>query len=175
MEPIELRRRARIAYEVGRVRAAVPAVAVALALGALGSRCDAPGGSTWLLCVPLAALAFGLLVRGRAPGRAVWPALGAGAFAGVLPMLARWLCPPELCHFACLSACALGGAAAGGVLAALAARDAEPGEYAVGALCVAGLAASLGCSLAGIVGVATMVAAALAVGAPAWRLAHARR
>jgi hypothetical protein len=175
MEPIELRRRARFAYEVARARAAVPAAAAALALGALASRCDAPANSAWLLSVPLAVLAFALLVRGRGPGRAVWPALGAGAFAGVLPMVARWLCPPELCHLACLSACALGGAAAGGVLAALAARDAEPGDYAASALCVAGLAASVGCSLAGIVGVATMVAAAIAAGGPVWRLTHVRR
>jgi hypothetical protein len=174
MEPIELRRRARFAYELGRARAAAPAAIASLLLGALVSRCEAPANSAWL-SLPLAAVAFAFAVRGRGVGRAVWPSLGAGTIAGMLPLVARAVCPADLCHVACLSACALGGAGAGALLAALAARDDEPAEYAAAALCVAGLAASLGCSLAGIVGVATMIAAAIGAGAPVWRLAHARR
>jgi hypothetical protein len=175
MEWIELRRRARVAYELGRVRAAAPAALVALALGVLASRCATPASSARPLSIGLAALAFAFLFRGRGAARAVWPALCAGALAGVPPLVARVLCPPEICHLACVSACALGGAGAGALLAALAARDTDRAGYAVAALSVAGLAASLGCSLAGVVGVATMLAAAIGAGAPVWRLAHAQR
>jgi CHASE2 domain-containing sensor protein len=69
----------------------------------------------------------------------------------------------------------VGGGAAGALLAGLAARERDQREFLVAGLCVAGLAGSLGCSLAGAVGVLAMLLGALGAGAPVWALAHARR
>lgn len=66
----------------------------------------------------------------------------------------------------CLPACVVGGAAAGAVIAKLAARHERDPLFLGSALAVAGLMGALGCTIAGTAGVAGMLAGVLAAGAP---------
>ena len=158
---------ARRAYEHGRWTGALwrGAIVVGLAM---------PG---FLMCneTPLAAIClvgFGLAVAaGRFRGRGFEEGARAGALAGILPCLlpvtVRAI-DPDLC--AMISSrgpwlCALGGAAAGVILArrGLAVRGLP---FWSGAIAALGFAAALGCIPAGALGFAGLAAGVLVGGAP---------
>src|SRR5437660_1366461 len=80
------------------------------------------------------------------------------------------------CMRFCLPASILGGAIAGAGIGLLAARQGEDDrEFLLSGMAIAGLAASLGCTLAGASGVLGMAAAAVAAGTPIWLGARVRR
>jgi len=178
MEQIDLRPRARRAYELGRARLGAKAAAVVLALAAAAVALGRPVEVTALLAAALLPLTAVLAFRGRAAGRAVWPALLAGSGAMLMPLAVRAGCNvfgPSCMRF-CLPACVLGGVLVGAAVAVLAAREAEgEREFLLAGIAVAGLAASLGCTLAGAAGVLGMAAGAVAAGTPVWLGARTRR
>jgi len=179
MERTELYARARRAYEAGRAKMALQAVTGAASLGVVAVALGRPWPQIALLGAFLVPLCGVLAFRGRAAGRAVWPGLGAGGIAmlfpiGVLFAGHAWLGPG--CMRFCLPACVVGGAVAGVAIATVASRqDDGEGEFLLGGIAIAALAASLGCTLAGGAGLLGMAMGALVTGAPVWLVAHARR
>jgi len=169
-----LRRAARRAYEVGRWNGA-------LARGAAGALLATPA---FLICnrTPLAAACLSgfalVLVAARARGGPWWEGARTGAIAGILPCMvpgflrvfAQDLCALLFSHGAWI--CALGGAAAGAVLG-LRAGSARGAPFWAAALAALGLAASLGCIPAGVMGFAGLATGMLAGAAPILVARHA--
>jgi hypothetical protein len=160
-----LRLDARRAYELGRLRGA-------LLLGAGAAIIALPG---YFACnrTPVAALCvagFAVVVAaGRIRGEGYDEGARAGALAGILPCLLPALLrlvDTDLCNtvFAGGSTlCALGGVAAGAILGARS-RTADGFPFWTSAFVTLGLAASLGCIPAGVMGFAGL-AAGVALGA----------
>jgi hypothetical protein len=161
--------RARRAYELGRLRwalrvapAVVAAFAAAIACGRPLELCAALGAGALLLAV-------GLAFAGGEAGRAVGPGLVAGGFALALPLAVRTLghvCLSDVCMTLCLPSCVAGGAIGGAFLALRAAREERGRAFIGGAVAVAGLLGALGCTLAGLSGVAGMLAGVFVAGTP---------
>ncbi len=173
MASSELLPRARRAYELGRLRWAlrllpwaICAMVIAYALGRPAPLCFSIGSALILLLLWLG-------VSGGGAGRGASAGLLAGAVPLALPLLVRslgHLCLGPSCMILCLPACVLGGAFAGVVLAARAAREGR--SFVCGALAVAALTGCLGCSLAGVGGVLGMLAGGLLVVPPVLVLAR---
>ena len=162
----KLRRRARRAYELGRLSRAVAGAWPAIPLTAVaGLACGADAPMTAVAGLVLALALVAMRQRGGSWERAVFP----GLLAGLFP-LGMTLAAPTLalllgdgCAGACrvlTGVCVAGGLLAGLLLAVVARR----GSSLPGAMIVAGLTGSLGCALLGVAGIAG-VAAGLAVGA----------
>jgi len=170
MEPIELRVRARRAYQLGRARLGAKAGAAAL---------GRPVDLTALLGAALAVLAAALAFRGRAAGRAVWAGLAAGSGAMLLPLAlitagCRMFGPG--CMRFCLPSCVVAGCAMGAAVATLARRQEQGArEFLAAGAVVAALTASLGCTLAGAGGVVGMALGTVLAGTPVWLAARAHR
>lgn len=179
MEPIELRGRARRAYELGRARLGAKAAAAALVIAAAAAALGRPLLLTAAVGAGLAALAAALVFRGRAAGRAVWTGLGAGSGAMLMPLgLATAGCRMfgDACMRFCLPACVLGGLAMGFALATVArGQEQGEGEFLAGGAAVAALTASLGCTLAGAGGILAMALGTVLAGAPVWLATRAHR
>jgi hypothetical protein len=179
MELIELRHRALRAYELGRARFAAKAAAAALVVGVAAVGLGRPLPLTAALSAILFVVVGVSVFRGGAAGRAVWPALAAGAGATFLPLAIRTagctLFGPE-CMRLCLPACVVGGGVMGVALALTARREeGQAREFLIAGTAIAALAASIGCSLAGAGGVVGMVLGTVAAGAPVWLVARADR
>jgi hypothetical protein len=167
-EAVRLQRRARLAYEWGRLRAAVPgalpAAGLTLMAAVLGSRATLPlGAALVLLCV-------GLGWRGRQWGRAVTP----GLLAGLIPLLGPFLvlaaghvCFGGGCRSFCFASCVIGGLIAGALLSREALRM-EQGRlgFILASGTVASLCGSLACILYGLSGVLGLVAGLALVSTP---------
>jgi len=126
MEPIELRDRARRAYEMGRARLGAKAAGAALVIAAAAVLLGRPLEISALLCAALAILTSALAFRGRAAGRAVWTGLAAGSGAMLLPvvlMTAGCAMFGPVCMRFCLPACVVAGCAIGAVVAIRARRQ----------------------------------------------------
>jgi hypothetical protein len=160
-----LRRRARRAYELGRLRRALAGAWPAAPLTAVGlAGCGAATIPTLLAGLLLAATLTACAQRGGGLARARVP----GLLAGLVP-LTLTLAAPTLalalgdgCASTCrllTGICVAGGLVAGALLA-LVAR----GGALVAALAVAGLTGALGCGVLGLAGLAG-VGGGLAVGA----------
>ena len=179
MEPIELRVRARRAYQLGRARLGAKAGAAALLIAAAAVALGRPLDLTALLGAALAVLAAALAFRGGASGRAVWAGLAAGSGAMLLPLAlitaGCHMFGPACMRF-CLPACVVGGCAMGAALAILARRQ-ERGtrEFLAAGAVVAALTASLGCTLAGAGGVLGMALGTVLAGTPVWLAVRAQR
>jgi hypothetical protein len=89
--PELLRRRARRAYEIGRLRLALPWAVAAGAVGLLGTAATSAGlfGVSMALTAALATAAC--VWYGRHPGRGVWPGIWVGSLAMLLALFA-WVC-----------------------------------------------------------------------------------
>ena len=177
MEQIDLRLRARRAYELGRARAGAKAAGAALLLAAVAIVLGRPLDLTAVLSAALVPLVFVLAFRGRAAGRAVWPGLAAGGAAMLLPLAVRTagcgLFGPTCMRF-CLPASILGGAIAGAGIGLLAARQGEDDrEFLLCGLCPACERVDRCC--AGASGALGMAAATVAAGTPIWLGARVRR
>lgn len=173
MDDTSLRAAARRSYEKGRLAAALrstwflpPLLAFSLwGCGQPIATCAAGAGAL--------VLAVFLEWRGEAYSRARRAGLLAGLVPFALPLFARACghpCGPGECT-AFLGLAAMGGLVAGvGVGLSATSRSAA----ALGLL-LAALVGSLGCALAGVMGLAAMAGALLVTSIPVYLLAHARR
>jgi hypothetical protein len=172
-----LHRRARLAYEVGRLWCAAPLVVASLALGVSTVACECCGTGSLGPASVLALVAGGCAFRSSALGRSAWFGLCAGLPGLLLPTLAQSFdhgCTPGGgCEWLAL-ACIGGGAAVGLALGLHAASLPRPRSLrAVAASVVALLVASLACVPAGGVAMAALLCGLAAGAAPvvAWRRA----
>lgn len=169
-----LRRQARRAYELGRLRMALRDAWPVLPMVAL---------SWWLSrTTPLVILSTGALLlvsvigmrfRGGVYGQVVTPGLLAGIAPLLLPLVLRssgHCCIGGACWSLCMLGCIGGGMFAGvsiGVTAA--AQPQERWVFASAASLLASLAGMLGCTVIGTAGIIGMAAAVLATSLPvAW-------
>jgi len=167
---IVLERRARRAYELGRLRAALRVAPVVAAGAAVALLCGRPVSLTVAVAAALLVLSVSLLHAGGSGGRGVWPGLLAGVAPLAMPLFmitAGHACFGDACMSLCLPACVLGGAVAGVAVARMAARYGGDWKFVGAALAVAALGGSMGCSIAGATGVVGMIAGFVAAGAPA--------
>ncbi len=164
-----LERRARRAYEWGRLRSALrilPFVVLATAAAIASGR---PLTLALAVLGVLSPLSVGLSFAGRAPGRAVVPGLLAGGAALAMPLLVATLghaCFGPACMTYCLHACIVGGAIAGAVIARTAVAQGPDPAFLLPALAIAALTGSLGCTISGAAGVIGMLAGVVAAGTP---------
>lgn len=176
IDPVD---RARRAYELGRLRAAMRVALYVTPMTLLSLVGCARPGLNAVMGVALLAIAVGLLWRGQAYARAVSAGLVAGAAPLLIPMFVRssgHCCIGGACWMVCMEACIGGGFIAGGVIGLRArSQRTSRGAFFVAALVVAALAGSLGCFMGGVAGVIGMGAGMLASGAPLLIGARLRR
>jgi hypothetical protein len=161
--------RARRAYEWGRLRWSLRFAPFVLVAAGAALACGRPLDLTCALSCALLPLAVGLTFAGGSAGRGVLPGLLGGSVALALPLLVRTLghaCFGPSCMALCLPACILGGGVAGALIGAKARGEEHEAPFIISALLISGLTGALGCTLAGVAGVAGMLAGALAVGGP---------
>ncbi|MCY1080352.1 hypothetical protein [Archangium lansingense] len=170
-EMVQLQRRARRAYEWGRLRAAMPGALYAVVLTVMavllqhGVRPSVLvlGGLLTLLCL-------GLGWWGRQWDRAVTPGLIAGLFPLLLPFVvsgAGHVCYTGGCRAFCLMTCVGGGLAAGAFLSLAALRLSEGrARFIFASGTVATLCGALGCVLYGLSGVLGLVAGLALISTP---------
>jgi hypothetical protein len=150
-----LQRRARLRYELGRLRRAglgtlplLPLLGVALCLT------QRPASTLYF---GLGALAAALLMlwQGQLAQRAVLPGLCAGVVPLALSLCANQIhhCGAHGCSSFCAPACALGGTLAGLAVMAVARRRGLGLRFVLGASAVALLTGAMGCSCVGYSGV----------------------
>ncbi|OLD09563.1 MAG: hypothetical protein AUI90_03830 [Deltaproteobacteria bacterium 13_1_40CM_3_69_14] len=157
---LRLQARARRAYELGRLLAALRLAPFVLAAAVAAIACGRPFPVTCALALPLLLLSVGLAYAGGPAGRAVRPGLLAGAGALAAPLLMATV------GHACF------GPACMSLALTTVRRDADL-PFVLGALAVAALTGALGCTLAGAAGVLGMLAGVVVAGAPV--LVAARR
>jgi hypothetical protein len=173
---LSLEARARRAYELGRLRAALRLAPFVLVAAAAAIGCGRPLPVTCAVAVPLLLLSVGLAYAGGSPGRAVYHGLLAGAAPLAAPLLMATVghtCFGPACASLGLPACILGGSLAGVVIARTTARQDADLPFVLAALAVAALTGSLGCTIAGAAGVLGMLAGVILAGTPV--LVAARR
>lgn len=162
-------RRARRAYELGRLRRAATQATPLLGLVAAALLLGSGRAFDLVVALALLLLGVGYLWRGTLAERALLPGIGAGSIPLVLALLANGP-GPGCVHGAALSLCTA-ACAVGGVLAALRVSEFARGEArrpaAFGlAMAPAFLLGALGCSCIGFTGVAALAAALLLASVP---------
>ncbi|MEJ7729821.1 MAG: hypothetical protein WKG00_11435 [Polyangiaceae bacterium] len=166
---ISLPRKARRAYELGRLRSAALRALRVLPVAALMLWMH-PGPQALALLGVLAVTVLALLWRGGAYGRAATTGLLAGAVPLVAPVLVRsggHCCIAGLCAAICMVACVGAGLVAGAVVALRAGRErGEHGTFMASAAFVAGLTGVLGCTVMGAAGILGMLAGLLVASVP---------
>jgi hypothetical protein len=170
-EMVRLQRRARRAYEWGRLRAAVPGAMHAVGLTVLALVLEHRLKPSLLLVGSLLVLGcLGLGWWGRQWGRAVAPGLLAGLIPLLLPFVvsgAGHVCYTGGCRAFCLATCVGGGLAAGAFLSFASLRIHEGRErFLLASGAVATLCGALGCILYGLSGVLGLVAGLALVSTP---------
>jgi len=175
-QAVALEVRARRAYELGRLRAALRVAPFVLAAAAAAIACGRPAALTGALAGTLLLLCVGAAFVGGPGGRGIMPGLMAGVAPLTMPLLMATLGHASFgpaCLSLCLPACVVGGAVAGVVIGRSAARLEPDRRFVAAAVAVAALMGALGCTIAGVVGVLGMLAGTVAVGGPV--LVAARR
>jgi hypothetical protein len=164
-------RRARRAYELAHVAAAVRALVVAGVLIAIAIGLHRSSNVLWLVGATLAASLAALAWRGGAWRRGAF----AGVLAGLPPLLAPAIvfgCTPVQ-MWTCVLACLGAGAAVGMLVGSRAVEDASPSRFALGALATATLTGLLGCGVTGLGGAMGVVIGLTAGGLTGWVAARA--
>lgn len=150
-----VQRRARVAYELGRLRLALVGVAPVALVAAV---------AVWLGHRPMSALGFGLatvmvgatmLWYGRDPQRAVLPGVAAGLVPLFLALCASryHACGPNGCISFCVPACTLGGVVAGLAVASVGNKRRAGAWFWLSASGLAVLTGAMGCTCIGYSGV----------------------
>jgi hypothetical protein len=161
----DLSARARRAYEMGRLGAALRRSLLLLPAVGMAFLCCARPGPTVLCGAALVLLVTFCLWRGQDYGRGVGPGLVAGFVPLLLPILVQatgHLCTSGRCLLF-PTVCGVGGLLGGITLGFMAPspRDGHAIPFVTACL-VAGLAGSVGCLLYGLVGLGVMIAGLLA-------------
>jgi hypothetical protein len=158
MERSELLRRARGAFERGRLAKAARTSALVLPVTLVSFGCCGDRAASLGIAAALATLVFVLVWRGGAAGRGVVPGLVAGVVSLAIPLL---VCPA--CAHAGgvailpLVACIVGGVVSGAIVVGYATHEHEDrASFVVAAGAVAALAGSLGCVIVGLGGIVAM-------------------
>jgi hypothetical protein len=150
-----LQRRARIAYEFGRLRLALLGVAPLVVVVAVAACVAQRPAST--LAFGLATIAVGAIMLwfGRDAQRAVLPGVAAGLVPLVLALCANNMhsCGLEQCSTFCVPACALGGVVAGLAVASVGNQRRAGVWFWVSASGLALLTGAMGCACVGYSGV----------------------
>lgn len=173
-----LRRRARVAYEWGRMRQALIGSAPVLLLAALAAWLGGKPSETAPFGVGLLLAGVAAFSYGREPKRAVLPGIAAGLIplglaAGM--MRVGYMCFGDRCTSACMAACVIGGAGAGLAVGLVGLRRRYGWPFWFAASTVAFLTGAMSCSCLGYAGLAGL-ATGYAMGAvPALALRAVRR
>jgi len=162
-------RRARRGYELARLERALLGVLPLVIIVPIAAFLNARPLSTWTFGALTFCLGAAMLWYGRDAQRAVLPGVAAGLVPLTLALCANRMhyCGPDGCTSLCIPACAVGGVAAGLVVARFGQlRRAGPWYWlSASALCL--LTGAMGCSCigsAGIVGLGLGFAAGLVPG-----------
>jgi hypothetical protein len=172
-----LESRARRAYEWGRLRYALPRVALVLPVVLVAALATSEPVLVSALGAALVVVGLLSLWRGEGFQRGLAP----GVLVGLVP-LAAVTCTARMAHASgaedcmalCLGVCAAGGALAGLALGAWALRRAAPPSMSLTASGAALLTGAMGCTCVGALGLAALGLGFLA-GAPLLALAAVRR
>ena len=154
-ELVRVRRRARVAYELGRMRRALLGVAPVVVIVAVAA-CFAhrPASTLWF---GLATMSVGglMLWYGRDPQRAVLPGIAAGLVPLVFALCANNIhtCGPDGCTTFCAPACAVGGIVAGLAVAGIGNQRRAGISFWLTGSALALLTGAMGCACIGYSGV----------------------
>ena len=154
-ELVRVRRRARVAYELGRTRRALLGVAPVMVVVAMAA-CFAhrPTSTLWF---GLATMSVGglMLWYGRDPQRAVLPGIAAGLVPLVFALCASniHICGADGCTTFCAPACAVGGIVAGLVVAGIGSQRRAGISFWLTGSALALLTGAMGCACIGYSGV----------------------
>jgi hypothetical protein len=179
MESADLAARAQRAYETGRLRWAAQIAWVVVTLVAVSFVSVGPSPISAAMGVALLGAATAMRWRGQAWGAGV----RSGFLAGLIPFAlllsmkcSGYFCTMNGCLLHCTRYCALGGLAAGVLLAMRATRRQERiVEFLLASSIVAALTGLLGCFVGGMTGMFWMAVGELAATAPAFALQLRRR
>lgn len=156
-----IERRARLRYELSRLKLALVGMAPALLVVLLAACLSKHPHSALLFGAGLFGLGLALLFIGREPRRAVLP----GLLLGLLPLSLALcvnhlphLCMGDHCSSLCVPACAAGGFAAGIGMALLARRHRRGWAFWLAGSSVALLTGAMGCACVGYSGVLGLLA-----------------
>ncbi|HTJ46665.1 MAG TPA: hypothetical protein VL463_31380 [Kofleriaceae bacterium] len=173
---MEVRERARRAYERAQIRIGIETAAPLIVLVPLAMVLHQGGmpSSVAPIAFALAAILFASGWRGDGWRRAAPIGLLAGLPGLVIPRLVLAplghcpACDPMMIDAAtCFLVCGGAGMVAGITIGVLAARDASPVRFAIGAAAIACLTAALTCVVAGMAGIAGVAAGVAVSTAPA--------
>jgi hypothetical protein len=154
-----LRRRAKRAYEVGRLRHAAAWSIPALLIGGMVALMVREVSMPLVLGSLLYLASMFLLWWGRAPGRGVLPGIAYGLLplgAGVIAKLHGHVCMGGACYDVCLPLCIGGGILAGFFIARVAARSENPMAVFFSASATALFTGAIGSSCVGFHGIIGM-------------------
>lgn len=149
------RRRARVAYELGRARRALLGAApMVLIIAVAASIAHRPVSTAWF-GLAAATAAVVMLWYGRDPQRAVLPGIAAGLVPLALALGATHIhsCGPDGCASWCMPACTLGGVVAGLGVASVGNQRRAGVWFWLPASGLALLTGAMGCACVGYSGV----------------------
>lgn len=173
----EALRRARRAYEVGRLRAAFRSTPVVLALATVSLISTHRPALSLTVGAAVLVLTVGFAHRGGIYGRAVMPGLLTGGVPMMLPILLRsdaHCCVGGGCWSVCMAACIGGGLIAGAALGLASASEKDRWTFLGASAFLSGLVGVLGCGVIGTAGIAGMVMAVMVSSLPVAAIAKAR-
>ena len=153
------RRKARLAYELARLRAALLGVVPLVALLGVATLTSHRAGAALTFGVVAVIASSMMLWYGRGPQRAVLPGLVAGVVPLALALCANHAhsCGSGACASLCLPACTVGGVVAGLWVARVALRRRATAAFWLSASAVAVATGAMGCSCIGSTGVIGLV------------------
>lgn len=164
-----VQRRARISYELSRLRRALFGVSPLVLVVAVAACLTHRPLSTLWFGVATAVVGAGMLWYGRDPQRAVLPGIAAGLVPLVLALCANSMhsCGPEGCSSWCVPACTVGGIVAGLAVASVGNQRRAGVWFWLSACSIALLTGSMGCACigySGVVGLGLGIAAGVVPG-----------
>jgi len=152
----QVRRRVRVAYEIGRLRLALLGILPVILIVALAACFSHRPMSALWLGVATVTVGATMLWYGREPQRAVLPGIAAGLVPLALALCANHVhvCGIDGCSSLCVPACALGGVIAGLGVASVGNRRRAGAGFWLSASGLALLTGAMGCACVGYAGIA---------------------